>query len=101
MTQTITEEETIELISVSEALRKHFGRMRVRGTITSLTKLFKMIVGVKSYCDKCNKLNEVYFPEPVFTIKYEDRKCTNSDCQKLINNVNYDYCNAVIVELQD
>ena len=92
---------SIELISVSEALRKHFGRMRVRGTITSLTKLFKMIVGFKAYCDKCNKLNEVCFPEPVFNIKSEDRKCTNSNCQKLISNVNYDYCNAVIVELQD
>jgi replicative DNA helicase Mcm len=60
-----------------------------------------MIAGFKAYCDKCNKLIEAYFPEPVFAIKSEDRRCTNSNCQKFINSVNYDYCNAVIVELQD
>jgi replicative DNA helicase Mcm len=103
MTQTTTgtiEGDTgIESNSVSEALRKHFGLMRVKGTITSLTKLFKMIVSFKAYCDKCMKLNEVNLPQPVFSVNPEDRKC--SSCRTTISGVNYEYCNVVIVELQD
>ena len=89
----------VELLSVSQALRSHIGKFRVNGTITSLTKLFKMISSVEFYCDKCGKLNEINLPEPVFNIKSEDRKCPS--CNTTVSNVNYGYVNAVCVELQD
>jgi len=89
----------IELISISRALREHSGRFSIKGTITSLSKLFKMISGFRGYCDKCQKLNEIVLPEPVANVKTENRKCP--DCKKPMSNLNYDYCNAVIVELQD
>ena len=95
------EVDEFELLNVSEALRRHIGRFRVRGTITSLTRLFKMILGFEAYCDNCNKLNEISLPQPVFNIKSEDRKCPNGNCQKRMSNLNYNYCNAVTVELQD
>lgn len=91
--------DEVELVSVSQALRSHLGKMRVDGTITSLTRLFKMISKVEFYCDKCDKLNEINLPEPVFNIKSEDRKCPT--CDKTIKNMNYSYVNAVCVELQD
>lgn len=91
--------ESIEIVSVSDALRRHFGRFTVKGTLTSMTKLFKMITGVSFYCDKCTKLTETHLPKPAVKIKSEDRKC--SECGSMINNVNYDYCNAVTAELQD
>jgi len=91
--------DDVELVGVSQALRSHMGRYRVRGTITSLTKLFKMISGIEFYCQQCNKLNEVDLPEPVFNIKPEDKKCPG--CNIIIRNMNYDLVNAVAVELQD
>jgi len=96
-----TDLSELEILSVSEALRKHSGRFGVRGTITSLSRLFKMISGFKGHCDNCDEFNEIVLPEPVSSIKAEDRKCTNPNCQKLIKNVDYNYCNAVNVELQD
>ena len=89
----------LELISISEALRIHSGRFSIKGTITSLSKLFKMISGFRGYCDKCQKLNEIVLPEPLVNVKPKNRKCP--DCMKQMNNLNYNYCNAVIVELQD
>jgi replicative DNA helicase Mcm len=58
-----------------------------------------MISGIEFYCDKCNKINEIDLPEPVFNIKSEDRKCPT--CNMTVKNVNCDYVNAVCVELQD
>lgn len=99
----VSEESTddLEILSVSEALRRHTGRFRVKGTITSLSKLFKMISGFKGHCHNCDEFNEIVFPEPVSNIKSEDRKCANPNCQRLIENADYNYCNAVNVELQD
>jgi replicative DNA helicase Mcm len=99
----VSEESTdeLEILSVSEALRRHSGRLGVRGTITSLSKLFKMISGFKGHCDNCDEFTEIVLPEPVSSIKSEDSKCPNPNCQKLIKNVDYNYCNAVNVELQD
>jgi replicative DNA helicase Mcm len=96
-----TDLSELEILSVSEALRKHSGRFGVRGTITSLSKLFKMISGYKGDCDNCYEFNEIVLAEPVSSIKAEDRKCANPNCQRLIKNVDYNYCNAVNVELQD
>jgi replicative DNA helicase Mcm len=91
--------DDVDLVSVSEALRSHMGRYRVKGTITSLTKLFKMISSVEFYCDKCQKSNKIELPEPVFNIKSEDRKCLN--CNSFVKNMNYELVNAICVELQD
>jgi len=91
--------EEIELVSISQALRRHVGRMRIRGMITSISKLFKMISGINFYCNKCVKLTEINFESPLFSIKNEDKKC--SFCGKPIKEINYNYSNAVQIELQD
>lgn len=89
----------VELVPISDALRMHFGRIKVKGMICSLTKLFKMISGIKFYCDRCMKPNEIDFPFPISNIGKNEAKCRY--CNKNIENVNYDYVNTVVVELQD
>jgi len=44
-------DKEIESVPVSEALRRHSGRMKVKGTITGLTKLFKILS--ISVCETC------------------------------------------------
>lgn len=89
-----------ELVTVSEALRKHFGTVKVKGTIIGISKLFQVISKADFYCDTCQKLVEIEFPLEDFNIPKFERKCDK--CKKLTKNaVNYEYKNAVIVELQD
>ena len=93
----IAEYPEIKSINVSQALRSHIGKFRVNGTITSLTKLFKMISSVEFYCPKCDDSKKIDLPEPVFNIKSE----TCLKCNKQLKNLNCEFVNAVCVELQD
>jgi replicative DNA helicase Mcm len=93
----IKEQLEYPLITVSQALRCHTGNYRVKGMITSLTKVFKMISNVEFYCPHCNATKNIKLVEPVFNIK--PQKCTT--CNKSLDVVNYEYINAVCVELQD
>ena len=87
-------------MSVSEALRTHYGTISVKGMISSISRLFKMISGVKFYCDKCQKPVEIIFPLPIFSMrKYE--KCPHCDSPYSIEKLNPDFVNTVSLELQD
>jgi DNA replicative helicase MCM subunit Mcm2 (Cdc46/Mcm family) len=105
ITDTIKENTGIELISVSEALRRNYGRVRVFGMITSTSKLYKMISKIKLYCNQCNKLTEFEYERPATEIKYEDQicfGCTTSAGKKTLATVSdTDYTSVVNVELQD
>jgi replicative DNA helicase Mcm len=90
-----------QIISVSEALRTHYGTIQVRGMITSLTRLFKMISGVKFFCDKCQKVIEITYPLPIFSIQKYGEKCTRCDTTVSTEKLNPDFVNTVCLELQD
>lgn len=104
ITDTIEENTGIELISVSEALRRNYGRVRVFGMITSTSKLYKMISKIKLYCNQCNKLTEFEYERPATEIKYEDKicfGCTASAGKKTLATVSdTDYTSVVNVELE-
>ena len=94
------DDQKLQIISVSDVIRRHFGRYKVKGIIIGISKLFKMISKVGFYCDYCKKYVEIDFPLPVFTIKDIEKKC--NQCQKFSkNSFNLEYKNAVAVELQD
>jgi hypothetical protein len=95
-----SESHEIELASVSEAIRCHFGRKRVKGMIISLSKLYKMISKVEFYCDNCQKLVELDLSPPSFNILNIEKRCDK--CAKLTkNSLNFEYKNAITIELQD
>jgi replicative DNA helicase Mcm len=96
----IINEEEQRYDSVSLTLRKHFGSARPRGTITGISKLFKMISKVSFYCDHCKLMTELDFPLPKSHDKDIEKKC--GKCHKFTrNDLNPEYKNAVIIELQD
>lgn len=89
-----------KLVSVSEAIRLNFGTVGVEGTIIGLSKLFKIISKVDFYCDYCQKFVECNFDLVDFNIPKFQTKCDS--CKKYTKNaVNYEYKNAIIIELQD
>jgi replicative DNA helicase Mcm len=89
-----------ELMSVSEALRKPFGKVRCEGAIMGISKIFNMVSKVSFYCDYCQKLTEVDFTFPEFDEKYIKKRCDK--CNKpTTNDINPEFKSAVIVELQD
>jgi replicative DNA helicase Mcm len=88
-------------ISVSQALRAHYGIVKVKGMVTSLTRLFKMISGVKFFCDKCQKLVEITYPVPIFSIQKYGEKCIHCESTVNMDKLNPDFVNTVCLELQD
>ena len=89
-----------ELMSVSEALRQNSGEVGCEGTIIGVSKLFRMVSKVSFYCDDCQKLTEIDFHFPQFdetTIKKRCEKCN----KPTKNEMNPEFKNTVIVELQD
>jgi replicative DNA helicase Mcm len=92
--------QEIELISISDAIQLNFGRIKVQGIITSISKLYKLISKVKIYCDKCHYLTEEEFEVPISNLSFAEKKCKK--CNKFVKNVaDYDYVNAINLELQD
>lgn len=92
--------EDEEFVSVSVALRKHFGKVKVKGTIIGMSKLFNVISKVDFYCDFCHRLTEIEFSLEDFKIPQFEKQCDL--CRKPTKNAtNYEYKNAVLVELQD
>jgi replicative DNA helicase Mcm len=100
----ILEETGPELISVSEALRRNYGKVRVSGMITSTSKLYKMISKIKLYCNQCNKLTEFEYQRPTTEIKSDDRicfGCTSTGKKMYATLSDTDYISVLNVELQD
>jgi len=93
------EKNEIQIISVAQAIRKHFGRYRVYGMITSMSKIYNMISDVKFYCDKCQALREIPLEKPEFEISYKECKCEK--CNQTAKNLNCQYVSVVNIELQD
>ena len=92
-----------QIISVSQAIRKNSGIVKVNGTIIGITKLFNMISKVSLYCDSCESTTESDFDSfPLFDTLFLRKNC--EVCKNLIknNNVNpIEFKNTVNIELQD
>ena len=93
------EQDEIELIPVSEALRRDSGRYRIFGMITSMTKLFKMISRIQFYCNGCLNLMEIEFERPVTSINERGFKCNR--CNEPVTDANRFFKSVIKVELQD
>ena len=94
------EKQPIEYDSVSATLRMHDGTAWTKGTITGISRLFKVISKVTFYCDHCNRLVEIDFPLPVLNIMDIDKKCNK--CNKFSkDSLNPEHRNAITIELED
>ena len=94
------EQQQIEYDSVSATLRVHDGTAQTKGTITGISRLFKVVSKVSFYCDHCNRLVEIDFPLPVLNIKDIDKKCNK--CNRFTkNSLNPEHRNAITIELED
>jgi replicative DNA helicase Mcm len=103
-TENTTKEKIIvEKVSVLQAIRKNSGVVAVTGTIIGVSRLFKMISKVSTYCENCGINDEVVFnPIPIADIKSIKENCKG--CGKHIPYYNIkpiDHKNTVIIELQD
>jgi replicative DNA helicase Mcm len=86
------------VISISECLRLHLGNVKVRGTIVSISKLYKMIKGVLFVCNKC--YSEEYMPNQIPKDHLDSyKRCSN--CKEYMKVDRCNYVNAVKVEIQD
>ncbi len=97
------DDNNLEIISPSQALRKDIGgKHQVKGTITSISKPFKMVMVIHFYCNHCKKIQDFIFPLPVFEIpQHFIPICKN--CKKLGENRLFKpvYINAMSIEIQD
>lgn len=90
-------------ISPSQALRKNVGTYKVKGTIISTSRLFRMISTIQFGCNICQQLREIKFPLPVFDIP-KDFMPICSKCNNIMDNKNRLYpihISSVTIELQD
>jgi replicative DNA helicase Mcm len=91
-----------KIINVSNCLRLHSGNVLVNGTINSLSRLYKTIKAVRIYCNSGHFENKIAFPEPLNEHQINNnflKKC--KDCEDALLNIEYQYINAVTIEIQD
>ena len=88
-------------ISISECLRRHSGNVLVQGTITSMSRLYKMVKSVTIGCSNCdsNAKSDYQIPKSFPANTTTNQKC--GDCKDGMKWQEYEYVNAVSVELQD
>ena len=94
--------DNLEIISPSQALRKDIGYYKIKGTITSISKPFKMVLGIHYNCDRCNKPQDSIFPLPMFELpRYYIPICENCKQQGGNRRFKSIYVNAINVEIQN
>jgi len=87
------------IISISDCLRMHSGNIKVRGTIVSISKLYKMIKSVLFVCNSCGfKYPTKIFQIPVNQLKSQNKRCSN--CNEKMEE-ECEYINTVKIEIQD
>lgn len=95
-----------QVLSVSQAARLHKEKnVTVKGIITGVQPLRKMIKGMSCECTKCNKKLETVYAKPEF---YESnvpteaiKKCPICKTDDYLGPFENDLINAVVLELQD
>src|SRR5918994_6764371 len=95
-----------KIYSVSEASRLHKGRnITVKGVISGIQPMRKMIKGLTKTCMQCNTIFEKPYNKPEFYESFVPvehiYKCTECGTKDYLGAPEYDNINAVIVELKD
>lgn len=95
-----------KILSVSEASRLHEGKdIRVKGIISGIQPLRKMIKGLSCVCLKCNEEYERKYDKPELYESLEPfdriRKCPKCKVGDYLGRYKQEIINAVVVELKD
>ena len=95
-----------KIYSVTEASRLHEGRgITVKGAISGVQPLRKMIKGIQVQCLKCNTVYERKYDKPELFESYVPieriRKCLQCKTGDYLGRIKQENINAVIVELKD
>ncbi len=85
-------------ISVTKGIRLHLGDVVVKGTITSIFKVYKMIKSVIVDCQNCCTSLSISYPIRVLELPNDLSKCKG--CQSSMK-IKIEYINAVTIEIQD
>jgi DNA replicative helicase MCM subunit Mcm2 (Cdc46/Mcm family) len=88
-----------ETLSVSQALRRNSGEFLVKGTITGMKPLFKMISSYETCCNNCGNVVKISLPEPIFSVKPRNPCIQCSENSLIVQNK--DHFSVVAIELQD
>ena len=94
-----------EEISVSEALRRKEGYVKVKGQVIGCSEIYNMISEVTIACSNCGFSDKIdYSKKPVFRSPVKEMsKCPRKDCsvmgQTLVANMRY--TTAMHIDLQD
>jgi DNA replicative helicase MCM subunit Mcm2 (Cdc46/Mcm family) len=94
------------IYSVSEASRLHRGKnITVKGVISGIQPMRKMIKGLSRRCMNCNTIFEKIYDKPAFFESFVPiehiYKCTQCNTKDYLAAPDYENVNAVIVELKD
>ncbi|HSA75178.1 MAG TPA: hypothetical protein VLE21_03215 [Candidatus Nitrosocosmicus sp.] len=95
---------TNSILEVSDCLRLDTGNVSVLGTVTSLSRLYKMSKSVNYYCSDYGFSDRELF-DPVVDISDSNLKpiiksSKKCQCERLIRPT-FDYVNAVTIELEE
>ncbi|HEY7572871.1 MAG TPA: hypothetical protein VH796_16040 [Nitrososphaeraceae archaeon] len=94
-----------EEISVSEALRRKGGHVKVKGQVIGFSEIYNMVSEVTVVCSNCGFSDKMdYSKKPVFRSPVkENAKCPRKDCGSMSQKVstNIRYTTAMHIELQD
>jgi hypothetical protein len=98
---TIIDDDSLEIINPSQALRKDIGHYKVKGTIVSIGKVFRMVLGVHFYCLICKQKQESFFELPMYDIpEYFSPTCQNCNRRETIVGKPI-HTNSINIELQN
>jgi replicative DNA helicase Mcm len=95
-----------KIYSVSEASRLHKAKnITVKGVISGIQPMRKMIKGLSRRCMNCNTVFERIYDKPAFFESFVPvehiNKCTECNTKDYLGAPEYENVNAVIVELKD
>lgn len=104
-TNTTNSQEEQEELSVSEAIRRKKGYVRIKGQVIGHSSVYNMILKDKIRCDNCGFHNDIdYSKKPVFRSPYKElSKCPMKSCTEggLTLRAIPEYTTTIDVELQD
>ena len=91
-----------KIYSVSDYLRFNSRKVTVLGTITSLSRLYKMISSAEYCCNDYGFHEVVFYAQPNDAIEDRNKKQSSRKCKCDVPILpTFDHVNAVTIELQD
>lgn len=97
----VSKHDQIETMSVSECLRLHSGKLKVFGTIISISTLYKMIRSVVFICNLCSDEQLKIYEPPIPHNHFQSNQKKCIKCNESSITSQFQYINAVTVNLKD